>query len=429
MGCGTSQNKAKNITSNPISNEKKEFLPVKKENEGITNLNNPKEAIKKIIDVNVIFKFNDGKIETKNFEPDTSMDTIIKHAEKFYISGYTQSQLIITHELTNLRTIFHLKIKDLIVEDKNEITFKINYAGLHITQDIVREFSKTKFVAKPLFDTGEIANYDIQNEKVHIISDNIDYLLKNFNYTSSYCNGADSLFLSGGEYENNGDTILSSAFIEYNLSNLSSNKLDNEFGLIYPRKSHSMIYIPNDFIFIVGGYDCLKVEFYDRKKNSLNYHSDLNEEKIEPALSLINNSYLYAFSGSNNQASFERINLRSDKTKWEQINVKCSVDLNLNSGLNINFTQMFFAVTYFKNDSVIFLGGIDVEDKKKCYAYNYNKNDLYITDIDRNNNEFSEKFFIPIHYTTGIIIPNFYDRNFQLLVWNKESIEKAQFII
>jgi len=139
-------------------------------------------------------------------------------------------------------------------------------------------------------------------------------------------------------------------------------------------------------------------------------------------LSLIDDSYLYCFSGFRYSKTFERINLRTNSKKWELIKVKLAPEIS-------NFNQMFFAVSYYKNDSVIFLGGLDYANSKKNFAFNYKTDTLYLTGNEKEEFESSEKYFIPIQKLTGINIPNFNEKDIKLLVWNEDSLAKADFTI
>lgn len=418
MGCGTSQNKNKNVLGN--ANAVIDTFPPKKD-DGALKFNDGKE----VTEVAVIFHMNDGLTDKRTFQTNSLIEVIINDADSHLPINWERSQLLITHEGKNLKDISAKKIEE-ISKGKNEIHIDAKLIGLPIAQDFFKEFSKISLIAKPLYDTHEVVIYDIQNLKISVES-HAENVLKNFNHTSSYCNGADSLFLSGGECEVNSEKTLSNSFLEIDLkAHLSAVAPETGHGLIHPRKSHSMIYIPNEYVFTVGGSKCLKVEYYNVKTRRCVDHSELNEERIEPSLSLIDNSSLYCFTGFKNgkghSKTFERINLRNNSTKWEKVEVKFDQKV-------LKFSQMFFAVTYYKNDSVIFLGGLDLEHSKNNYAFNYRTNTLYPTEHQREEFEFSEKFFIPIQNSTGIVLPNFHERDLKLLVWNNESLQKADFTI
>ena len=54
---------------------------------------------------------------------------------------------------------------------------------------------------------------------------------------------------------------------------------------------------------------------------------------------------------------------------------------------------------------------------------------MYLTGKEKEEFESNEKYFIPIQKSTGINIPNFYEKEIKLLVWNDNSLAKADFTI
>ena len=91
-------------------------------------------------------------------------------------------------------------------------------------------------------------------------------------------------------------------------------------NLIEPRTWHSMIYVPPKYIFIVGGTNSNTVELYDIDNDEISIDSELCEQRNECTLCLVNNIYLYAFSGFILHHTFinsiERCNLRKELREW-----------------------------------------------------------------------------------------------------------------
>ena len=131
-------------------------------------------------------------------------------------------------------------------------------------------------------------------------------------------------------------------------------------NLIEARTWHSMIFIPNSYIFIVGGNGNKKVELYNIQENIINIDSELNDERCECSLCMVNNIYLYAFCGFLLHQTFnntiERCNLRREKRKWEIVNYTLEN--------NIQFNPFFFGVWYY-NDNILLLGGNENPEEKK----------------------------------------------------------------
>ena len=103
-----------------------------------------------------------------------------------------------------------------------------------------------------------------------------------------------------------------------------------------------MIYIPNKYIFLVGGNN-EKVLYFDINEKMIESWSDLNKRRLEPALIQINN-YLYVFDNVNKnennfELNFERTNLLSDKPNFELI------EPNLDENIQGNIIPKFFGVS------------------------------------------------------------------------------------
>jgi len=130
---------------------------------------------------------------------------------------------------------------------------------------------------------------------------NVQYELNKFDDSSAYCDSPDYLYISGGEKHgkpiNNFWRINHQTYIA-DLSYLPS-----------PKRGHSMIYIPNNYVFFVGG-SSKETFYYNIKNHNFSRWADMNGEHIEPALCLINNNTLYAFSQIlEDKNYFEKLNL------------------------------------------------------------------------------------------------------------------------
>ena len=175
-----------------------------------------------------------------------------------------------------------------------------------------------------------------------------------------------------------------------------------------PRTWHSMIYVPNKYIFIVGGSNTKSVELYNMETNEITKDSELNEIRSECTLCLVNNIYLYAFYGFLiNQEyikTIERCNLLKEERKWEYVEYK-----NTNEN---NLYISFFGISYFSENEIILIGGNDNGDNNHYdYIYKIGENgeDDEIKEYDCNlmdtNNVFREKLFMPIDNDKSVNIP------------------------
>ena len=136
--------------------------------------------------------------------------------------------------------------------------------------------------------------------------------LNNYCSSSSYCNGNNMLFISGGE--NNDINVNKFWKIDLKIAEIQSINMSH-------KKNHSMIALPGNYVFIVGG-QTKETFYYDLNINNFYEWKKLNIFRIEPALILVNN-YLYCFNNINyninDEITFEKTDLNSDEHKWELI--------------------------------------------------------------------------------------------------------------
>ena len=136
---------------------------------------------------------------------------------------------------------------------------------------------------------------------------------------------------------------------------------------------------------------------------------------------MVNNTYLYAFCGFLLHRTFnntiEKCNLRRSVRKWEY------VKYNLVGG--INFNPSFFAVSYFRDNQILLIGGNDSsEEKNKDYLVKIGNDENSFDEISEFNvnqeklGVFRDKLFTPIDINTAINIPLIYGDNIQILKIN-----------
>jgi hypothetical protein len=317
--------------------------------------------------------------------------------------------------------------------DSNAVKSSLIPFGEIKHNDLISEYVKINLVGKPLYDPFELVILDIYSKKISIDSTISNHKLKSFNILSTFCNGQNKLFISGGDFEASNNFCM----IDLINKNIDFQVMKN------PRRGHSMIYIPNEFIFIVGGISTKSVEIFNINKKEFNSsdHSTLNEIRLEPALCLIDSTFLYAFTGFNKDTkkTFERVNLRTNSSNWELINV--------NLEKNVTFNKNFFAVSYYKHNDVIFLGGIDTESNssinKKSYVFNFKTNFLSYESERHMSEEYTEKFFFPVYEVnnltenssqnfqniTSLLFPNFNKNDYKVSIFNNLNLTEVKFEI
>jgi hypothetical protein len=311
----------------------------------------------------------DGKLISKNNYDKTKklMDVMLslaaylpKNSEIRVFRSQNGSEYDITNE--NESTL------EVIYKNATNGTLILTTLGQFILpRNIKEEYYKTSVIGSLCFDDNKASHIMTYNKIDNTVSTTEVQIPKEFGYFSAVCNGSDHLFISGGDklvekgQDRDGDKMISQTvginiFYSINLLNNTFKKLRD---LLTPRFWHSMIYIPNNYIFIVGGANTKSVEFYDIKSDSIKIHSELNEVRGEASLCVIDNTYLYAFAGFYFQHKFsntvERCNLRAEPTRWEYVNIAGWDRVNIS----------YFSLGYINEngrDSVILFGGNKTDD-------------------------------------------------------------------
>ena len=283
-------------------------------------------------------------------------------------------------------------------------------------------------------ETFGIITYDINTKLISSYNYNIsDYpILNNINNFTAYCNAKGLLYFSGGESEITNDLDKTSLkyndFFALDLTTLTNDKLEiNELpNLNEPRTWHSMIYVPNKYIFIVGGSNTKSVELYDIEQKKLTKDSELNEIRCECTLCLVNNMYLYAFFGfvlhQEYNNAIERCNLLKEKRKWEYVNYEKS------EGFDLNLS--FFGISYIKDNELLLIGGNDNDNERRNdYHYIISQNEgekdiikEYNCELTENNIVFRDKLFSPISENSSINIPVFVGENIRIFIMENGTI-------
>ena len=378
------------LKSVPPSSKLEEQINKKKVKFSIKNLETNEDLLNSFFDDNSLLK---DVISQINYDKNKDYDILNNNNEK-------------------LNDKLEMKIKDIFPDSNIQLNLK--YSGLEIPENIQKAYSENnKLIGSLILDNPDYVGIFILNtttdETSNFIYSNENQLRK-YNSFTAFCNGKNNIFISGGENQNKGknNNELYNDFCMIDLEKVTQNNIPiiELTNLIEARTWHSMIYIPNKYIFIVGGIKNKSVELYDIDNKTIKKDSELNEARSECSLCLVNNYYLYAFCGFLFNQFFintiERCNLRRENRKWEIVNY--SVENN------IKFNPSFFGVCYYK-DKIILLGGNEVnEEKNKNYIVSIgnNQKDDNINEYKLNENfinVYREKFFIPINDKISINIP------------------------
>ena len=332
-----------------------------------------------------------------------------------------------------MKEIYNNNIPDVV-------KMKYTYKGLDITENAIQSYIENNtIIGSAILDNTEtfgIITYDNKNNTLNSYSyQRSEYPeLTYFNSFTAYCNAKNCLYFSGGEkeqpyeVEENSEKYDDFYCLDLTELNRGENKLVlNQLNkLNEPRTWHSMIYVPNKYIFIVGG-NTKQVELYDIEEKKLTQDSELNEFRCECTLCLVNNMYLYAFCGfllhKDYINSIERCNLLKEVRTWEKINTieKC----------NVQFKSSFFAISYFQGNDLLLIGGNDNgEEQRFDYLYKVGKEENETDVIEEYKLElkdkvsiFKDKLFIPTSDNKAINIPLIIGEEIKVITLDMESGE------
>ena len=278
---------------------------------------------------------------------------------------------------------------------------KLTYKTIIIPQGESAENDNTEskpfrlIVYKP--EEGRITMEKYPKEK------NIQYSLSSYcDDTSSFCNSNNALYMSGGE-RNNKPTK--------DFWRISHNREQLEYKQMpCCKKNHSMIFIPNNCVFIVGG-NSKNTFYYDTKKDIFCKWAELNNPSEKPALSLVDNRYLYSFPSDS--CEFERSDLKSNPS-WEKITPMMKDDCQ--------FNLKNYNVGSDKDGNIILYGG-DNENEENGYYYIYNpKTNEMEESMGFNKNVVSkDKQFYPINNYNSVLFPKNFEEDNSIYVMKKNG--------
>lgn len=196
-----------------------------------------------------------------------------------------------------------------------------------------------------------------------------DMQLNEFPEGGAFCNRGKYLYFTGGQEKFKGvGKIFLRVFLQANDYKITMVKMP---PMIYSHWNHSMIANDN-YIFVIGGYNSNKCEYFNLETLKWESLPDLNSEERQRPMLIIYKDYLYAFMGHtqfNILDTIERINITKLKTsKWEKVSY--SNPSNINS-------QFYEAGIYNHNGELFFIGGKlglgnnENDFKKDIYTFNF----------------------------------------------------------
>jgi hypothetical protein len=279
------------------------------------------------------------------------------------------------------------------------------------------------FIGKPIINglgyyiykknTSQLKVVNIEEETLSKVKINF------FSSISAYCNANNFLYIYEGTNMMNSTftsrfTRKSSCFFNNNKF-IRINLINEEIQIIsikFPRRIlHSMIFVPEKYIFVIGGKykkEIKDVLIYKIKKDNYSYEKYphlLPYELLEPSLIMINNKFLYAFENSKEKFNVVKCNI-SNISPFEDIKLKNEILIG----------QKFFGVIpKISKNRILFLGGQYLDSSNnislKNYEFDFNTNELILTNINYKKFDFIEKTFIPIDKNNYMQITEFRQNN------------------
>jgi hypothetical protein len=344
-------------------------------------INNEKirEKLIKLLDITESINVRNINFFFKNKEQyekikDKKISLSLRHSGKSFSDSYLSTSDI---QINKFKIYVKYEIK--------RIKFRIPN---NIEQYII---NKTYLIGRPILNQNDYYLYNKYNNDFKQIRCPSEYKrilnLKPFLVTNAYCNALNNLYIYEGKFDLPSSS--NSKLIRINLINKEITIISSTFP---NRILHSMIFIPECYVFIVGGKNVKENIIYEIHANNRNYDiypKLLPYEILEPSLICINNKYLYAFENSTLNFHILRTDL-INVTDFEDIKIK-------NNKYDIN--QKFFGVVKDRN-SIIFFGGqmlnLFNNQSNKCFAYDYNDDTIERCQKDYIAFEFLEKTFIPL---------------------------------
>ena len=299
-----------------------------------------------------------------------------------------------------------------VFPDKENVSLKMLYMGLEISLDVKNDYEvTTTLLGEPLFDLGGNIGLLIFHKYENSFTSEIlkNEKLSKYNHLSSYCNCKNVLYICGGESQENRGTNNRNYISNFTEIDLFNTESINELPMLdEPRAWHSMIFLPPKYIFIVGG-DTKVVEIFDIDKKKLSPDCEMNEIRNECTLFCLNDSILYAFSGTSKTGNYlkniEKCNLRQSKREWVLVKYKNNADFQdcfyISCFYEKSSNLILFAANENENnnfDSLVFeiKGEGDEEEEESLEVY---ESDVKLVDVC------PEKIFHPINNNTSVLIP------------------------
>ena len=287
---------------------------------------------------------------------------------------------------------------ELVIESEDILDISENQ-----NNKIIKENNYYKILC-PYEKPFRILSYNSQENNISLKKYDKDILmyfeLNNFSLSnSSYCNTYNDLFLSNGE--NN--------FL-YKINNIDTNieKLDI---IPWKKKFHSMIYIPNKYIYFIGGNN-RSTFHYDFINKTFKLWAPLKYKEKYPSLIYLNKTFIYCFGHQKkiDDLNFiERTNIKM-RPKWDVINLKLNEPFNLKK----------FGTVLSNDEKIFFVGGKKAKDDRIFY-FDLLNNEISKTTQINTAMKIGETNFYKINEYTDILIPQETKGDIKFIAFNQRT--------
>ena len=365
-------------------------------NDKIENIINAKYYTKKGLIKEGKFNSNSTFGQILDYFKKNNKNIFFKLKPKYIFNGEIVKNNQLISKLIHIDKNCSLKFAEIWIEINNESNDKTGEQD--IIQKKILKPKKNPFgilVITPSKDSISLEKYpEYTTKKLN---------LYDFNYTSAYCDSPNFLFISGGEQKSK---ILDNFWIiEHELYNIENKKMP------YPKKNHSMIYIEEGLVYIVGGNNNITF-FYDLEKDEFIKCGNLIQVCLEPTLLRIND-FIYCLSSLKDKNFFERIKISRMSGNWEKVNVFISPENK------IKFTNNFFGALNMGDGNLIICGGNDISENS--FIFNCFSHTLIKTDEKDENIELGDKRLYPIDNNYYIGISRYFEENKEIIILNKKT--------
>ena len=365
----------------------------------------------------ITFKIENKDQEyTEKIKSSEKISYLFTLISKYKNTKYSEYDLLTNEEDEEGHVSLSSKLNEEIgpmFPNKEKISLKMLYLGLEVSLDVKNGYEvSTTLIGEPLFDLGGNIGLLIFHKFEKSFTSEIlkNEKLSKYNHLSSYCNCKNVLYICGGESQENRGTNNRDYISDFTQIDLFDTKSINELpSLEEPRAWHSMIFIPPKYIFIVGG-DTNVVEIFDIDKKIITPDSEMNEIRNECTLFCLNDSILYAFSGTSKMGNYlkniEKCNLRTSKREWVNVEYKNE---------NADFQDCFYISCFYQKSNLILFAANENDN------YNYESLIFEVKEGDSpeveecslnifNSGEklidvCPEKIFYPISDNNSVLIP------------------------